>query len=166
MRFSLFVKPTLLLVLFVAAACAAPEEPSPATVGKRGDLIVTSRELPADVTLAAVGLAPDGDRRDGASEWDSSFHEGTSRHEPDGVRRPFTVTLLNRSATARDFHARLDYVAPDGRLIRRKTLTNLVVPPFTEVVTSGSVMLPRPGDAEVVARIIPATEAFEDDGDR
>ena len=156
------MKPNLLLAVFFAAACASPEDSARVTVVKRGDLTVTSRQLPAEVTLAAVGLAPAGDRRDGASEWDGFFHDGTSRPERDGVRRAFSVKLVNRSSTAREFHARLDYLGPDGQLIRRKTLTNLVVPPFTETVSSGSVLLPEPGDAQVLARIIPSTEAFED----
>ncbi|HSN67728.1 MAG TPA: hypothetical protein VLV48_00690 [Thermoanaerobaculia bacterium] len=160
------MKRPLFLLVLLAAACGAPEEPARVTITKRGDLTVSSRELPADGTLAAVGLAPAGDKREGSSEWDGSFQDGERRTERDGVRREFRVTLSNRSATAREFHARLDYIAPDGTLLRRRTLTNLVMPPFTETVWSGSVLLPPPGNADVDARILPATEPFEGSEDR
>ncbi|HEU5163338.1 MAG TPA: hypothetical protein VFV54_09360 [Thermoanaerobaculia bacterium] len=159
------MKLRLAILVLLAAACAAPEGPARVTVTKRGDLTIASRQLPAAGTLAAVGLAPAGDKRDGSSEWDGSFQDGRPRTERDGVRRDFSVTLVNRSSTAREFHARLDYLGPEGALLRRRTLTNLVVPPFTETVWSGSVLLSPPGDAEVVARILPATEAFEGDED-
>lgn len=157
------MKLRLSLLVLLAAACAAPGEPGRVSVTRRGDLTIASRELPAAGTLAAVGLGPAGDKRDGASEWDGSFRDLSVRTERDGVRRDFSVTLVNRSPNAREFHARLDYLGPDGALVRRRTLTNLVVPPFTETTWSGSVLLPPPGEAEALARILPATEAFERD---
>jgi hypothetical protein len=150
-----------LFPLALVLACASPDEGPQMTVTQRGDLRVESRPLPADAALAAVGLRPGGDRREGAAEWESAFEEGESRTERDAVRKGFRLTLVNRSATAREFHARIDYVGPDGSLVRRESLTSLVVAPFTESHWNGAVLLPLPGRAEVVARVLPATESFD-----
>ncbi len=152
-----------LALLALLVACAPPGDSTAApVVSKRGDLTIETRDLRGEATLAAVGLAPEGDRREGASTWDSTFTDAKGRLERDRVRRAFRITIVNRGATARDFHARIDYLAPEGTLVRRRSLDNLVVAPFTEMSWSGAVLLPIPGDAAALARVLPATESFEE----
>lgn len=149
-------------ILLLLGCVPAAEQPAAPVVTTRGDLTVATRDLRGDATLAAVGLAPAGDRREGESTWHYSFTEGEGRRDRTTIRRPFTLTIVNRGETARDFHARIDYLTLDGDVLRRRTLQALLVPPFTEVSWSGSVALAPPGDAPVLARVLPATEAFEE----
>jgi hypothetical protein len=151
----------LFLPLLLALACSSPDEGPPVTVTKRGDLTIESRPLPVNATLTAVGLGAGGDRREGSSEWESSFEDAEGRTEREGVRRQFRLTVVNRSATAREFHARIDYLDPEAVLVRRRSLKSLVVPPFTETIWSGAVLLPPPGNAEVVSRVLPSSEPFD-----
>ena len=151
------------LPLFLLLAACAPQgdEPARPVVTRAGDLTIETRDLRSEATFAAVGLAGEGDRREGESSWDAIFGEGDARPERDGVRREFRITIANRSATAREFHARIDYVGSDGELIRRRTLERLVVAPFTETSWLGAVLLPHPGAGQAVARILPAAEPFD-----
>lgn len=151
----------LLLPFLLLVACSPREEIPPVSVTRRGDLTIESRPLRMDATMAAVGLAPAGDRREGESEWDSSFSDAEGRAQRDSVEREFRLTIVNRGATASEFHARIDYLGVDGKLVRRRALEKLVVPPFTETTWSGSVSLPPPGGAEVVTRVLRSTEPFE-----
>jgi hypothetical protein len=148
-------------LLFVLACAPAADEPAAPVVTRAGDLSVETRDLRSEATFAAVGLAGQGDRREGASTWDGTFSDGEARPERDGVRRGFRVTVANRSATAREFHARIDYVDSEGDVVKRRALENLVVPPFAEVSWSGAVLLPHPGTNPALARILLASEPFD-----
>ncbi|HEY0788819.1 MAG TPA: hypothetical protein VGE86_09240 [Thermoanaerobaculia bacterium] len=150
------------LPLLLLAACApSAEEPAAPVITRAGDLSVETRDLRTEATFAAVGLSGEGDRRDGASTWDGTFSEGETRPGRDGVLREFRITIANRSSIAREFHARIDYLDSEGDVVKRRTLENLVAPPFTEVSWSGSVVLPRPGNNQALARVLPLAEPFD-----
>jgi hypothetical protein len=152
----------LILALLVSlSGCAPATEESSVTVTRRGDLRIESRTLTPDATLAAVGLGPEGDRAEGDATWDDTFADAPGRRDRDAVARDFRLQITNRAATAREFHARIDYLAPDGALVRRRELDHLVVAPFTEIAIVGSVRLPLPGDAAVLARVLPSSEPFD-----
>ncbi len=148
-------------MLFLLACAPQAEDAAAPGVQRVGDLTIASRDLRSEATFAAVGLAGAGDRREGSSSWDASLAEGESRTERDGVRRGFTLTIANRGTTAREFHARIDYRGAEGALASRRSLENLVVPPFTETSWSGDVLLPHAGNAQALARVLPAAEPFE-----
>lgn len=152
----------LLLAPAILAACLAPESPRDEVRTTRWrDMIVQSRPLPADTTFSIVGLRTRGERDDGATEWSWTFAETRGAVRDDFVRRDFRLTLANRGPMAREFHARIDYFSSEGERIRRKELEPLLVPPFTESTWIGATMIRVPGEAEVLARVLPIDEPFD-----
>lgn len=152
----------LLLASATLAGCLAPEPPQESVRTMRWrDMTVESRPLPADTTLSVVGLRTRGERDDGATEWSWRFAEARGEVRDEFVRRAFRLTLANRGPMAREFHARIDYFAPDGKRIRRKELAPLLVPPFTESTWIGATMIRKPGEVEVLARVLPIGEPFD-----
>ena len=152
----------LFFAAIVLAACSSPE-PAREDVRRTRwrDMIVESRPLPADTAFSAVGLRIRGERDDGATDWSWDFTDARGETRDDFVRRDFRLTIANRGSTALEFHARIDYLGPEGERLRRKELEPLLVPPFTESTWIGATMLRAPGDAEVLARLLPASEPFD-----
>ncbi|HVR44704.1 MAG TPA: hypothetical protein VMS56_14820 [Thermoanaerobaculia bacterium] len=151
----------LAAALGLAACLGEPEES--VRVARWRDLIVESRSLPADNAFAEVGLRPSADRDDGATEWFTSFREAEGATEGEFVRRDYRITIGNRGSTAREFHARIDYLGAEGKILRRILLDELVVPPFTESTWIGGTMIRREGEIAVLARVLPASEPFDPD---
>lgn len=158
----LMARLTLFLPLLFAIGCAGPPEPPEVRVSQWRDMRLESRALQADTAFAAFGLRNQAERDDGSARWNGHASD-LPREATDGfLRREFRVTIANRDSIAREFHARLDYLEPEsGDLIRRREIDHMVVPPFTENTWVGSVMIRPPGDAELIARILPASEAFD-----
>lgn len=152
----------LLPLLLFALGCARPPEPPEVQVVRWRDMRLESRTLPAETAFAAVGLSPKGERDDGATDW-SSHASDLPRESKDGfLRREFRLTIANRGPVAREFHARLDYYAPGGGdLMKRREIDHMVVPPFTENTWVGSTMIREPGEAELLARVLPASDDFD-----
>lgn len=124
-------------------------------------MVLESRSLPADTTFAAVGLRPEADHDDGATDWSASASDRVLGAKDGFVRREFRLTIANRGATAREFHARIDYYAPAGELLRRRKIEHMMVPPFTENSWIGSAMLKAPGEGELVVRVVPSHEPLD-----
>jgi hypothetical protein len=156
-RFLLLFPPLLL-----AIGCAGPPEPPEVRVSQWRDMRLESRTLPADTAFAAFGLRNQPERDDGSTRWNASTSD-LPRETTDGfLRREFRLTIANRDSVAREFHARVDYFEPgEGELLKRRLIEHMVVPPFTENSWIGSMMIREPGDAEMIARILPASEDFD-----
>lgn len=152
----------LLLPLLFAFGCAGPPEPPAVRVSQWRDMQLESRTLEADTAFAAFGLRNQAERDDGSTRWNAHTSD-LPRETTDGFRRrEFRVTIANRDSVAREFHARLDYLEPgQGELLKRREIDHMVVPPFTENTWVGSMMIREPGDAELIARILPASEDFD-----
>ena len=152
----------LLLSLLLAIGCAGPPEPSEVRVSQWRDMRLESRTLEADTAFAAFGLRNQAERDDGSTRW-NAYASDLPRETRDGfLRREFRVTIANRDSVAREFHARLDYFEPGaGELLKRREIDHMVVPPFTESTWVGSMMIREPGDAELFARVLPASEDFD-----
>jgi hypothetical protein len=152
----------LFLPLLFAIGCAGPPEPPEVHVSQWRDMKLESRTLKADTAFAAFGMRGQAEHDDGSTRWNAHTSD-LPRETTDGfVRREFRVTIANRDSVALEFHARLDYNEPDqGELLKRREIDHMVVPPFTENTWVGSMMIREPGDADLVARILPASEDFD-----
>lgn len=152
----------LLLPLLLAIGCAGPPEPPEVRVSQWRDMKLESRTLEVDTAFAAFGLRNQAERDDGSTRWNARASD-LPRETIDGfLRREFRVTIANSDSVAREFHARLDYFEPDqGELLKRREIDHMVVPPFTENTWVGSMMIREPGDAALIARILPASEDFD-----
>lgn len=153
---------TFFLPLLFAIGCAGPPEPPEVRVSQWRDMQLESRTLEADTAFAAFGLRNQAERDDGSTRWNAHATD-VAREATDGfLRREFRVTIANRDSIAREFHARLEFFEPgSGDLLRRREIDHMVVPPFTENTWVGSMMIREPGDAELIARILPASEDFD-----
>jgi hypothetical protein len=152
----------LFLAPLLAIGCARPSEPPEIRVSQWRDMRLESRALPADTAFAAFGLRNQAERDDGSTRWNANTSD-LPRETTDGfLRREFRLTIANRDSVAREFHARLDYFEPgEGELLKRRVIEHMLVPPFTENTWVGSMMIREPGDAELIARILPASEDFD-----
>lgn len=124
--------------------------------------MVESRPLPADAAFAVVGLRPEAEHDDGSAQWSTSYSESAIPMREGVARRRFRLTIRNRGTSALEFHARIDYFG-DEKLVRRRTLDDLLVPPLTERSWIGEVLLPPPADMEPLVRVLPASESFDGD---
>ena len=152
----------LIVPLLFAIGCAGPPEPPEVRVSQWRDMRLESRTLEADTAFAAFGLRNQAERDDGSTRWNAHAND-LPRETTDGfLRREFRVTIANRDSVAREFHARLDFFESDqGKLLKRREIDHMIVPPFTENTWVGSMMIREPGDAELIARILPASQDFD-----
>lgn len=156
----------LLLTLLLAIGCAGPPEPPEVRVSQWRDMRLESRTLEADTAFTAFGLRGQAEHDDGATRWNAQATDQPREARDGFIRREFRVAIANRDSVAREFHARLDYFEPgQGELLKRREIDHMVVPPFTENTWVGSVMIREPGDAEMIARILPASEDFDADAE-
>jgi hypothetical protein len=155
-RFPLFIS------LLLAIGCAGPPEPPEVRVSQWRDLRLESRALQADTAFAAFGLRNQAERDDGSTRWNAHASDAARETRDGFIRREFRITIANRDSVASEFHARLDYLDPErGELLKRREIDHMVVPPFTEATWIGSMMIREPGEAELIARILPATADFD-----
>jgi len=156
----------LLLPLLLAIGCAGPPEPPEVRVSQWRDMRLESRTLEADTAFTAFGLRNQAEHDDGSTRWNAQATDQPRETAGGFLRREFRVTIANRDSVAREFHARLDYFEPgQGELLKRREIDHMVVPPFTENTWVGSTMIREPGDAELIARILPASEDFDVDAE-
>ncbi|MFN2237976.1 MAG: hypothetical protein ABR524_01160 [Thermoanaerobaculia bacterium] len=151
------------LPLLFAIGCAGPPpEPPKVRVSQWRDMKLESRTLKADTAFAAFGMRSQAEHDDGSTRWNAHTSD-LPRETTDGfLRREFRITIANRDSVALEFHARLDYFDSDqGALLKRREIDHMVAPPFIENTWIGSVMIREPGGAELVARILPASENFD-----
>ncbi|MGH9457296.1 MAG: hypothetical protein ACRD2J_06595 [Thermoanaerobaculia bacterium] len=150
------------LAAFLLFACSQESSAPAVEVHRSRDLVVLSRELPAETAFAVVGLRTEPARDDGAADWDWDFGDRQLEIRAGVARREFRLTVRNRGATVRELHARIEYFG-SGEMLRRRTLDNLVVPPFTERTWIGSVSLASSVEPSPLVRVLPRTEPFEEE---